>query len=71
MPLNRNSQLIRQWRILRNLMGPPGWTINALAEDLGVSNRTIRRDLEALQFAGFPLIEEVDRPRPMARNAGA
>src|SRR5690606_34270034 len=33
-------------------------TIDDLAQRTGVSTRTIRRDLEALQTAGFPLYDE-------------
>ena len=37
-----------------------GVTIAALAADLDVTTRTIRRDLAALQEAGFPLFDERD-----------
>jgi proteasome accessory factor B len=37
-----------------------GATIDALADDLQVTTRTIRRDLAALQEAGFPLFDERD-----------
>ena len=30
-----------------------------MAEKTGVTTRTIRRDLEALQFVGFPIYDEV------------
>ena len=41
--------------------GPqPIETGQALADELGVTTRTIRRDLAALQEAGFPLYDEKD-----------
>jgi predicted DNA-binding transcriptional regulator YafY len=56
----RNDQLIRQWEILWSLVGPPGRTIKAMAEEYEVSERTIQRDLEALEAAGYPLVDEED-----------
>jgi predicted DNA-binding transcriptional regulator YafY len=55
----RNAEVIRQWSILRDLEASRRVTIDELAERTGVSTRTIRRDLEALQAAGFPLFDEV------------
>ena len=55
----RNAEVIRQWSILRDLEASRRATIDELAERTGVSTRTIRRDLEALQSAGFPLFDEV------------
>jgi predicted DNA-binding transcriptional regulator YafY len=54
----RNQEVIRQWSILRDLESSRRMTIDELAERTGVSTRTIRRDLEALQAAGFPLFDE-------------
>jgi predicted DNA-binding transcriptional regulator YafY len=54
----RNAEVIRQWSILRDLEGSRRVTIDELAGRTGVSTRTIRRDLEALQLAGFPLYDE-------------
>lgn len=52
----RNKEIIRQWEILRTLDAARlGRTIHELAEQTGVSTRTIRRDLEALGQAGFPV----------------
>lgn len=56
----RNQEVIRQWSILRDLESSRRATIDELAERTGVSTRTIRRDLEALQVAGFPLFDVVD-----------
>src|SRR5690606_38750866 len=52
----RNQEVIRQWTLLRDLWERRyGRTVDELAELLGVSTRTVRRDLAALQEAGFPL----------------
>ena len=52
----RNSELIRQWEILREVDGArTGIAIAKLAALRGVHQRTIRRDLEARCQAGFPL----------------
>ena len=55
----RNAEVIRQWSILRDLESSRRLTIDELANRTGVTTRTIRRDLEALQAAGFPLFDEV------------
>lgn len=57
----RNQEVIRQWRILHALESSRhGVTIDAMASEVGVTTRTIRRDLAALQEAGFPLYDEHD-----------
>ena len=57
----RNQEVIRQWKILHALESSRhGATIDALADDLDVTTRTIRRDLAALQEAGFALYDEHD-----------
>jgi predicted DNA-binding transcriptional regulator YafY len=59
--VDRNRQLIRQWRILR-LLEDRGRTLDELAAsaDVGVTTRTIRRDLFALEAAGFPIYVDID-----------
>jgi proteasome accessory factor B len=53
--------VIRQWKLLHALESSRhGASIPALADELGVTTRTIRRDLAALQEAGFPLFDEHD-----------
>jgi predicted DNA-binding transcriptional regulator YafY len=59
----RNAEVIRQWSILKDLESSRRLTINDLAARTGVSTRTIRRDLEALQAAGFPLYDDVHEGR--------
>ena len=57
----RNQEVIRQWRVLHALESSRhGATIDALARELDVTTRTIRRDLAALQEAGFALYDERD-----------
>ena len=57
----RNQEVIRQWKVLHALESSRhGVTIAALADELDVTTRTIRRDLAALQEAGFPLFDERD-----------
>ena len=55
----RNAEVIRQWTILRELESSRRLTIDEMAVKTGVTTRTIRRDLEALQFVGFPIYDEV------------
>jgi len=55
----RNAEVIRQWTILRELEASRRVTIDDLAAKTGVTTRTIRRDLEALQTSGFPLFDEL------------
>jgi proteasome accessory factor B len=57
----RNQEVIRQWRVLHALESSRhGVSIDALATEVEVTTRTIRRDLAALQEAGFPLYDERD-----------
>jgi predicted DNA-binding transcriptional regulator YafY len=55
----RNAEVIRQWSILRDLESSRRLTIDDLAARTGVSTRTIRRDLEALQASGFPIYDDL------------
>ena len=56
----RNTEVIRQWTILREIerARSGGVTIDELASLCGVTTRTIRRDLQALEEAGFPLYDD-------------
>ncbi|HLG59518.1 MAG TPA: transcriptional regulator [Vicinamibacterales bacterium] len=57
----RNQEVIRQWKVLHALESSRhGASIDALADELEVTTRTIRRDLAALQEAGFALYDERD-----------
>ncbi len=59
----RNAEVIRQWTILGEIerARTAGVTIDELAERCGVTTRTIRRDLQALEEAGFPLYDDKSR----------
>jgi predicted DNA-binding transcriptional regulator YafY len=56
----RNDQITRQWHLLRQLEGSPGQSLAELVDnvpdDYPKNARTVRRDLEALEAAGFPLV---------------
>lgn len=58
----RNDQITRQWYLLRLLEGTQGRTLADLVvnvpADYPKNSRTVRRDLEALEAVGFPLIVE-------------
>jgi predicted DNA-binding transcriptional regulator YafY len=56
----RNAEVIRQWTILREIERARGTgvTIDGLALLCKVTTRTIRRDLQALEEAGFPLYDD-------------
>ena len=68
----RNAEVIRQWSILRDLESSRRATIDDLAQRTGVTTRTIRRDLEALQSAGLPALRRDPRRQEIldARAAG-
>ncbi len=54
--MSRGRQLSRQWRILQKLTASPqGATIDEIAGEADCCRRTVYRDLDALQEAGFPL----------------
>ncbi len=59
----RNTEVIRQWTILREIerARTAGVTIDELAALCDVTTRTIRRDLQALEEAGFPLFDDKGR----------
>lgn len=63
----RNAEVIRQWKILKTVEAARHTTTQALADELGVTERTIRRDIEALQEAGFPLYDEREDGRKVWR----
>jgi predicted DNA-binding transcriptional regulator YafY len=58
----RNDQVTRQWHLLRLLESQRGVSLDEIVSRLPADyprhGRTVRRDLEALEAAGFPLINE-------------
>jgi hypothetical protein len=70
--LVRNAEVIRQWTILREIERAHGGgaTIHELAELTGVTTRTIRRDLEALEAAGFPLYDDKSHDETIGNISG-
>jgi len=55
----RGDQLARQWRIIQTLVSSKqGKTVAELVKEENCHPRTIYRDLEALQTAGFPIYSE-------------
>jgi predicted DNA-binding transcriptional regulator YafY len=55
----RGGHLGRQWRIIQTLItSKQGKSAAEMADDLDCNPRTVYRDLEALQVAGFPIYTE-------------
>ncbi len=55
----RGDQLARQWKIIQSMIASRrGKSAAEMAQALGCHSRTVYRDLEALQFAGFPIYTE-------------
>jgi predicted DNA-binding transcriptional regulator YafY len=60
----RGDQLSRQWKIIQALIASRrGRSVPELAEMVDCHVRTVYRDLEALQVAGFPVMTERDGHR--------
>ncbi len=55
----RGDQLARQWQLIQKLAKSRGGCgLDDLADDLGCVRRTVYRDLDALMYAGFPVVSE-------------
>jgi len=55
----RGDQLARQWQLIQLLArSRGGMGLDQLAEELDCVRRTIYRDLDALMYAGFPVVSE-------------
>jgi proteasome accessory factor B len=66
-PPSRNDQVVRVLQILRDLDHVGGLDLYELAARYGTAVRTIRRDLAALEQAGFPVVSERDGVRKRYR----
>lgn len=59
--MKRDGKLVRQWLLLRTLsQRRDGVAVWDLAQELHVSEKTARRDLDTLRAAGFPLVETAE-----------
>jgi len=55
----RGDQLARQWLLIQRLAKSRGGVgLDELARELGCVRRTVYRDLDALMYAGFPVLSE-------------
>jgi len=55
----RGDQLARQWQLIQRLArSRAGVGLDELARDLECVKRTVYRDLDALMYAGFPVLSE-------------
>jgi predicted DNA-binding transcriptional regulator YafY len=55
----RGDQLARQWQLVQHLArSRSGLGLDQLAEELDCVRRTVYRDLDALMYAGFPVVSE-------------
>ncbi len=55
----RGDQLARQWLLIQRLARSRGGIgLDELADELSCVRRTVYRDLDALQYAGFPVVSE-------------
>ncbi|MGE3274967.1 MAG: helix-turn-helix transcriptional regulator [Vicinamibacterales bacterium] len=68
----RNAEVIRQWTLLLELdAARHGLSVDELARKLEVTKRTIWRDMQALQAAGFPLVDQKRERRTVWTLAAA
>ena len=55
----RGDQLARQWQLIQRLArSRAGCHLGELAQELSCVRRTLYRDLDALMYAGFPVVSE-------------
>lgn len=55
----RGDQLARQWRLIQILArSRAGVDLDTLSDELDCVRRTVYRDLDALMYAGFPVVSE-------------
>ncbi len=56
--MSRGDQVTRQWKLIRLLSGKYGRTLAQLRSELGVTKRTVQRDIADLERARFPVTSE-------------
>lgn len=66
-PTKKYSQAGRVHDIIRLVESRHGMTIEELAEETGVTRRTIHRDLNAIHEAGYPLVADREGTRKVYR----
>ncbi len=59
-PAKKYSQAARLHDVIRILEARYGATVDELAEECGVTRRTVYRDLDAIRETGYPLVSEVE-----------
>ncbi|RMF42062.1 MAG: transcriptional regulator [Deltaproteobacteria bacterium] len=59
-PAKKYSQAARLHDVIRLLETRYGASVDELAEECGVTRRTVYRDLKAIEEAGYPLVSEAD-----------
>jgi predicted DNA-binding transcriptional regulator YafY len=59
-PAKKYSQAARLHDVIRILEARYGATVDELAEECGVTRRTVYRDLDAIRDAGYPLTTELE-----------
>jgi predicted DNA-binding transcriptional regulator YafY len=64
----RNRSLVRVLSLLRLLEGRRRWSLIELAVQFDVSTKTARRDLRALEEAGYPVTQTPIDGRGMRRG---
>lgn len=57
--MSKDSALVRQWLLLMMLSRRMGVTVQELAQELEVTQKTIRRDLDTFKSVGLPIEEKV------------
>jgi hypothetical protein len=67
----RNDQITRQWHLLRQPEGSLGTNLQELfdnvPDDYPKNARPVRRDLEAIEAAGYPLVADRVNGQPRWR----
>jgi predicted DNA-binding transcriptional regulator YafY len=66
-PAKKYSQAGRVHDIIRLIEARHGMTIEEMVEETGVNRRTIHRDLNAINEAGYPLVSEMVNGRKLYR----